>query len=163
MMIKNNLMKLKVFGLMAFIMFSMSIVSCSDDDDNEKSFLETHGGTAWNFEEENSGVSIYVQLNSTVSNPFEIWMDLLDAGCYLYQSIEDDGTPEVVEDSENKVVIRVDENDTDYIILTLRVAGDRLTVTTEEYEDGELDESQILILDKTSDNVDDLEICPMPG
>lgn len=162
MMVKNNLIKLKAFGLIAFLMFSMSFISCSDDDD-PKSFLETHGGTVWNFAEEDAGISIYVQLNSTVSNPFEIWMDLLGVGCYLYQSIEDDGTPEVIEDSENKVVIRVEENDTDYILLTLRVVGNRLTVTTEEYEDGELDENQTIILDKSSDNVDDLEICPMPG
>jgi hypothetical protein len=41
------------------------------------------------------------------------------------------------------------------------VSGDVLTIQSEYYEDGVLEEDDLFILQKTSDNVDDLELCDL--
>ena len=74
MKIKN--LKLKALSLLAIITLSLSVTSCGDDGDDAKSFLEKHGGTVWKFIEPVTGASVYSQINSTISNPFEIWASL---------------------------------------------------------------------------------------
>jgi hypothetical protein len=68
---KSHILRLKAFALIALISFSF--VACSDDEDeDEKLFLETHGGTVWKFGEPEDDFKVYAQINSTESNPFEI-------------------------------------------------------------------------------------------
>ena len=153
---KTKMLNLRVFGLLAMLTFFMG--SCSDDGDDGTSFLEKHGGTTWKFSQD--GGTIYAQINNSEANPFEIWASLFEA-CYIYESIADAGNTEVLENKENKVVIRIDEGATEYSLLTLTVSGDVLTIQSEYYEDGVLEEDDLFILQKTSDNVDDLELCDL--
>lgn len=155
---KSYLTKFKIFALIA--VFSFSFVGCSDDgDDDEKSFLETHGGTVWKLGEPEDILNIYAQINSSPSNPFEFWLYNGLQECYLYESITDDGSPEVIEDRENKVEIRIGGDSGEYGILTLTVSGNILRVELDSYEDGELVESEAFVLERTSDSTDDFEIC----
>lgn len=153
---KTKMLSLRVFGLLA--MLTLSLASCSDDGDDGASFLEKHGGTTWKFSVD--GGTIYAQINSSESNPFELWVSLFDT-CYIYESISNTGNIEVLENKENKVVIRIDEGPSEYSLLTLSVTGDALTIQSEYYEDGILEEDDFFILQKTSDNVDDLELCEL--
>jgi hypothetical protein len=73
--------------------------------------------------------------------------------------VEDDGTPEILENTENKLVIRVDESNDEYTIVTLTVSQNVLTVTNEDYENGELDEENIVILFANQDDIENIEIC----
>lgn len=147
---------LRVFGLLAIL--TLFLASCSDDGDDGTSFLEKHGGTTWKFSVDEG--TIYAQINSSESNPFEIWVSLFEA-CYIYESISDTGNIQVLENNENKVVIRIDEGPSEYSLLTLSVTGDALTIQSAYYEDGVLEEEDFFILQKTSDNVDDLELCEL--
>lgn len=156
---KAIMLKFKALGL--FAMMAMALFSCSDDDDDNdasKSFLEKHGGTVWKFEEPVSGAAIYAQINNTESNPFEIWISF-DGNCFIYESITDAGNVEVLENTENKVVIRIDEGPSEYSILQLTVTGDVLAVNSKFYEDGQLDDDETFVLQKTNDNPDDLVEC----
>ena len=56
---------------------------------------------------------------------------------------------------------RIDEEPSEYSLLTLSVTGDALTIQSAYYEDGVLEEEDFFILQKTSDNVDDLELCEL--
>ncbi len=155
---RSYLTKFKIVALIAF--FSFSFISCSDDgDDDEKSFLETHGGTVWQLGEPEDVLNVYAQINSTISNPFEIWVNNALLECYIYESITDEGSPEVIENRENKVQIRIGGNGGDYGDLTLTVAGDVLRVELDSYEDGELVESDSFVLERSDENTDDLEVC----
>lgn len=151
------MLKVKILALMAVISFSFA--SCSDDgDDGAMSFLEKHGDTVYKFFEPTTVTTIYGQINDSESNPFELWASLFDV-CYIHQSLEDLGAPEILESSEDKIVFRVDESDTEYNILTLTVRGSVLTFESEYYEDGVLEEDDIFVLQETDDNINDLEIC----
>ena len=86
---------LRVFGLLAIL--TLFLASCSDDGDDGTSFLEKHGGTTWKFSVDEG--TIYAQINSSESNPFEIWVSLFEA-CYIYESISDTGNIQVLENNE---------------------------------------------------------------
>lgn len=154
---KKYILNLKAIAL--FIFMALSFIACSDDDDGGSSFLEKNGGTVWKFEEPVLGGAIYAQINNSESNPFEAWQSLFEDTCFVYINFANEGDVEVVENSENKLVLRVDESSTEYFLLTLTVSGDTLTVKTEEFEDGSEVDEDIIILEETSDNPDDLEEC----
>jgi len=152
------------FGTLKVLSFTLlmifAVVSCNDDDDdNMVSFLDKHGDTQWKFQDPNSDTVLYLSINDSQANPFELWLTFLANSCYVYQSVEDDGTPEILENTENKLVIRVDESNDEYTIVTLTVSQNVLTVTNEEYENGELDEENIVILFANQDDINNIEIC----
>lgn len=140
---------------MVLMLLSASIISCSDDENNTD-FWENHGGTVWKYSE--STGTIYAKINSSKTNPIEVWVSLFDA-CYIHDSFTSAGDTEILENKENKVVIRVDESDTEYTILEMSVSGNNLTISSEFYEDGSLSENEMFILVQTDDNLDDLELC----
>ena len=155
---KSKMLKFKAFGLILMMVFSL--VSCSDDgDDDPSSFLETNGGTVWTIAQ--AGASIYAQINNNESNPFEFWASFGEGGCYVHESINDEGNVQVLENTENKLQVRVDEGENEYTILTLTITGNILTVQSEYFEDGQSVEKEIIPLSKTSDNTDDLELCEL--
>lgn len=152
--------KTKVASLLSVFILVASMVSCSDDDDKNTSFLENHADTVWKFVQPVGGGSIYVQINDNEMSPFEIWVSLIADACFIHEKIEDDGTPEVLENTANRVVIRIDETEGNYYtIITMSVSGDTLTVISEYYEDDELDEEEIFVMDRTDENPHDLELC----
>jgi hypothetical protein len=57
------------------------------------------------------------------------------------------------------VEIRIGDEAGDYGILTMTVSGDILRVELDSYEDGDLVEDEKFILNRTSDNVNDLNVC----
>ena len=153
---KSKMLKFKAFGLLLMMVFSL--VSCSDDDDDGPSnFLETNGGTVWSFVLDGEG--IYAQINNNESNPFEFWATLGEGGCYVYQSINDEGNVEVLENTEDRLQVRVDDDEDEYLILTLTINGNLLTAKFEYFEDGISEGAQVIPLTKTSDNPDNLELC----
>jgi len=155
---KAQMLSIKAFTLIAIISFS--VIACSDDEnDDEKSFLETHGGTVWKYGEPEDGLSVYSKINSSITNPFEIWLYDVPGECYRYESITDEGSPEVIENRENKVEIRIGGDTGEYSILTMTISGDILRVELDAYEDGELIDSDKFILQRSSDSTDDLDIC----
>jgi hypothetical protein len=155
---RTKMLKFKAFGLLLMMVFSL--ISCSDDDNDDPStFLETNGGTVWTIAQ--GGASIYAQINNNESNPFEFWASFGEEGCYVHESINDEGNVEVLENTENKLKVRVDDDETEYTILTLTVTGNVLTVQSEYFEDGQSVEKEIIPLQKTNDNTDDLEICEL--
>lgn len=152
---RAKMLRFKAFGLILMMVFSF--ISCSDDD--ASTFLETNGGTVWKVNQ--SGASIYAQINNNESNPFEFWATFGEGGCYIHESINDEGNVEVLENTEDSLKVRIDEDENEYTILTLTVRGDILTVQSEYFEDGQSVEKEIIPLTKTSDDPDDLLLCEL--
>lgn len=156
--VESSFRTLKVLSFTLLMIFA--VVSCNDDEDDDVvSFLDKHGDTQWKFQDPNSDTVLYLKINDSQANPFELWLTFLANSCYVYQSVEDDGTPEILENTENKLVIRVDESNDEYTIVTLTISQNVLTVTNEDYENGELDEENIVILFANQDDIDNIEIC----
>ena len=57
------------------------------------------------------------------------------------------------------ISMRIGDKTGDYGILTMTISGDVLRVELDSYEDGVLVDSEKFILQRTSDNVDSLELC----
>ena len=150
-------MNLKTLFFLFLIIFAVD--ACNEDDDDVVSFLDNHGDTQWKFQDPNSEAVLYLRINDSEANPFELWLTFLANSCYVYQSVEDDGTPEILENSENKLVIRVEESNDEYTIVTLTVSQGVLTVVSEDFENGELDEENIVILFANEDDISNIEIC----
>ena len=128
--IDSSLRVLRMLSISLLMIFALA--SCNDDDDdNMLSFLDKHGDTQWKFQDPNSDTVLYLRINDSQANPFELWLTFLANSCYVYQSVEDDGTPEILENTENKLVIRVDESNDEYTIVTLTVSQNVLTVASE--------------------------------
>ncbi len=151
--------KMRFLGVL--LVMSFAFVSCNGDDDDEKlmTFLDAHGNTQWKFQDPNSETTLYLRINDSQSNPFELWLTFQAGGCYVYQSVEDDGTPEILENKENKLVVRVDEGNDAYTIVTLTVSQNVLTVESESYENGQLEEDNIAILFANDDDISNIEVC----
>ncbi len=154
----SSLRVLRMLSISLLMIFALA--ACNDDDDDDMiSFLDKHGETQWKFQDPNSDTVLYLRINDSQANPFELWLTFLANSCYVYQSVEDDGTPEILENTENKLVIRVDESNDEYTIVTLTVSQNVLTVASEDYENGELDEENVVILFANQDDISNIEIC----
>ena len=149
---------LRMLSISLLMIFALA--ACNDDDDGDMiSFLDKHGDTQWKFQDPNSDTVLYLRINDSQANPFELWLTFLANSCYVYQSVEDDGTPEILENTENKLVIRVEESNDEYTIVTLTISQNVLTVANEDYENGELDEENVVILFANQDDISNIEIC----
>lgn len=150
-----------VYGLL-LIFLLVNLQACSEDGTEDlKTFLETYDDTSWKFTDSNTGGILYAKINNNLTNPFEIWLSFFKDSCFIYQSLEDDGTIEVIENSESKLEIKIVDNAQEYSIITLMIVGNTLTATNEDYEDGALVDKNIFILLKTSDDLSNLEICTL--
>ena len=160
---KTLFFKHRILSVLILLVLSISITGCSDDE-TIKSFLEKQADTDWKFNEPLTGAILYVTINNNQVNPFEIWFSIIEEACFIHESIGDDGTVEILENSANELKIKVvdDGNPAEYSIITFTVNGDILTVVNEDYEDGVLEDEDLFIFQKTSDNLDDLNICPIP-
>ena len=152
---------LKVIRMLSLsLLMIFALVSCNDDDDDDMiTFLDKHGDTQWKFQDPGSDTVLYLRINDSQTNPFELWLTFLANSCYVYQSVEDDGTPEILENTENKLVIRVEESNDEYTIVTLTVSQNVLTVASEDYENGQLEDENIAILFANQDDISNIEIC----
>ena len=159
---KDFLLKLKGWSVIALMLVVVTAVSCSDDDDEpqSKSFFEAHGGTNWDFEDTNTGIAVFVKINENATRLFDIFINLTGE-CFMEFPVAGVDNPEVLEDSENRFKIRLSESDTKYQILSASVSGEILTVSVESYENGEIleDESGNFLLFSSDKEVGDLTMC----
>ena len=79
--------------------------------------------------------------------------------CYENETVIGIGGVEILENTENVFKVKVEDGENDYIIMTFTITGSVLTIKYEYFEDGELDDTQTLPLQKTDDDPDDLPLC----
>lgn len=139
----------------------LAIFACSKSDDNpsdENTFLKIYEGTVWSITEE--GQTMYIRFINNTRTPVEYWIEFED--CYFYILDRLVGDNRITENSEDRLVFRYFENDdgVEYLdIVTITVNGNSLRGESEFYENGVLVETDILILSKSTDDVDSLVLC----
>lgn len=152
----------KLIKFLFLLTLTISLSSCSDDDDNnsnDNSFLETLDGSKWKLEDE--GGTIYIKITNNEINPLEIWVSFIDAGCYIYGNglSDDDDAIEILENSATKLVIKTEDSSDEYDIITFTKNGDKLNMKIESYYNGALDDTEVIQFNKTTTNLDNLELC----
>ncbi len=156
-----------------FLILSVLMVSfngCSNDDDNTDltAFLESYAGSIWKLDDSGvvpaeADVPTYARFVNNESKIFESWYEILsEPVCYDYSdgiNIED-GVLRLVENSGNKLIIEISYGTTETETFTFTIEGDILKINYVYEETGEPNEANTLFFNKTTDNVDDLTICP---
>ncbi len=147
---KTTILNHKLFFIFILFSLAISINSCSDDNDvTTQSFLEKHDGSKWVNSDE---FTFYLRLNNNTSKLIEIWLKFED--CYFYSSDFESESVKIVENSKDKLVIQYTD-DGEIITLTITIQGDVLKLIVQEEA-----ESDTVLFDKTTINVDAFEICP---
>lgn len=146
-----RLFKPQFLYLFLLIGIAVSFNSCNDDDD-AKNFLEKYANTVWLDEDES-----YFRIVNDLSILAESWENYGE--CYDYGTLvgdHDEGTWDIIENSENKFVAHVTHEDTRFdFTITLTASNNTLTVKIEsDYEDDE-----IIVLTSSNTDVDSLQIC----
>jgi hypothetical protein len=159
---KTLLLKHRILSLFVLFVLAISLYGCSDDN-GITTFLESQANTTWKFTDTTTGSILYAKINNDETNPFEFWLSIADVGCFIHDSVADDGTVEILENTKNKLVIKVVESAQAYSTITLTVVGDILTAISEEFEDDISIDKNIFILNKTLDDLNGLEICAVPA
>lgn len=153
----------KLIKFLFLLTLTISLNSCSDDDDdnnsNDNTFLETLDGSKWKLEDE--GGTIYIKITNNEINPLEIWVSFLDAGCYINGNAlsDDDSSIEIIENSATKLVIKTEDSSDEYDLITFTKNGDKLSMKIETYYNGVLDDTEVIQFNKTTTNLDNLELC----
>ncbi len=148
---KITIFKHKLFYFFIILGLIVSFNSCSDDDDDDfQTFLERYDGTKWVNTDE---FTFYIRLNDNTNKLIESW--ILFDDCYFYDvDFESEGV-ELVENSKDKLIIKFTD-DGDITTVTITMQGETLRAVVKEGN-----EEDIIYFDKSSVNVDDLEICPI--
>lgn len=155
-------MKLPVFELKVFALFTVMIVGLSafaDKETDDRSFLDAHKDSLWKFGEPQDGLTIYAKINKSESNPLEIWLYDVIEDCYSYDRISDTGSPVVMVNNKNRVQIKVGDNGKEHGIFTMTINGSKLHVELDSYENGSHVKKEEFELHRSSDDIKNLKVC----
>lgn len=88
--------------------FTLSL-SCSDGDDDFRTFLEKHDGSEWLLSNENFETTVYIRFNNYEIILLEQWSYNSELDCYEYNSnIFIPGDFKIKENSMRKLVVECD-------------------------------------------------------
>ena len=145
---KTKILKHNLLFFSIILSLIVSFNGCSDDEDDiiQQTWLEKYDGTRWE-----DGDGLYWRIIDNTNTILESWYH--DGPCYWHSIPEGNENFEIIENSTNKLVFRVVEDDNTQTI-TFRVNGDTLTVLL-EYNG----RSETISFKKTAVNVDDFTLC----
>lgn len=153
---KSNILKIKVFAVLVIMAMSFSAFNSKE---KKKTFLETYKGTLWKYGDPNEGLTIYAQINKSESEPFELWLYNVIDDCYFYEKYAESVSTEVLENKNNRVQIKIEENSNEYGIFTLTIHRNALNVELDSFKDGKLIKEEQFSLDRSSDKIEKLAVC----
>lgn len=149
-MMKTTILKHKILYIFVLISLAISFNGCTDDNDVPiQTLLEKYDGTKWVNTDE---ISFYLRLNDNTNKLVETW--ILFGDCYFYSYDLESDSVEIIENSNSKLIIRYTD-DGDITTITITIQEDVLKVFVQD--DGE---TETILFDKTSVNVDAFDICP---
>ncbi len=172
-------MKTKQFklGYFIFLILSVLLVSfngCDKDDDNDdiddiNNFLELYVGTTWKLDDaggvpDEEGVPTYFRVIIDSNKILESWYQVtLEPECYSYNDRinVDGGVISILENSQNKIVIRIAYGNNESETFTCTIQGDIFKIVYVYEEVGFPDEQYTMFFNKTTVDVDSLTLCPL--
>ena len=148
------------------LIFTTLFTGCNSDDEPNNSivcetFLDCNDGINWNYIELEDGVElgrIYFRLNANSSNPVESWLNFSTMDCYEVMHISEHQF-QIIENTKDRLIIKITWQDDysgqdEFETWTFTKQGESLKLVQKYFV-----EEIILILNKTSDNINNLKIC----
>ena len=151
----NLIKKIALFITLILAIFSLSL-SCSDGDDDFRTFLEKLDGTEWLLSKENFDTTVYIRLNNNEIKLLEQWSYNSVFDCYEYNSnIFIPGDFKIKENSMEKLVVECDAVIGPFECMTFSIQDDslRVDIIISEWEE------ETVYFNKSSVTVDNLVIC----
>ena len=166
---RTKLLKKQFIYLFLLLGVAVSFNSC-DDDDDANSFLEKYAGTTWEAVTASPTKSSKSKTVATTSELFlrivndptilvESWEYYGEMVCYEYGKIGEEGSLEVIENSENRLVFEMTFSEDGFeftVTVTLSVSNDKITIV---FESDDFDDSETIILISSDADVDAFEKC----
>ena len=81
----NLIKKIALFTTLMLVVFTLSL-SCSDEGDDLRTFLEKHDGTEWLLSKEDFNTTVYIRLNNYEIKLLEQWSYNCEFDSYEYNS-----------------------------------------------------------------------------
>jgi hypothetical protein len=147
--------KISLFITLILAVFTLSL-SCSDGDDDFRTFLEKHDGTEWILSKEDFDTTVYIRLNINEIKLLEQWSYNSEFDCYDYNSnIFIPGDFNIKENSMEKLVVECDAIIGPFECMTFSIQDDalRVDIIISEWEE------ETVYFNKSLVTVDNLEIC----
>ena len=153
MKVDAKLFRKQFIYLFLLLGLAVSFNSCDDDDDDVNSFLEMYANSTW----QDSEGELFLRIVNNPAILVEGWEYYEE--CYEYWTIGEDGTLEILENSENKLIVEITYNEDGFEIsftFTLTVNGNNLTIV---FESDDIEDSETILLISSDADVDDFEEC----
>ena len=104
--------------LFLFLMPFLFLISCAEEDDDLRTFLEKNDGTEWVLQ--NDSLKVFIRLNNDKEHLIEQWSFDKNSECYVYNpNIFSPGDFEIRENSIDQLVVLGDVILSDFECLTL--------------------------------------------
>lgn len=148
--------------------FFFLFISCNEDDEEDDiavvctTFLECQDGTVWKYVEmrDNEPFNTYFKLRDNLQNPMEVYNHLFQNDCYLFMDMtQADGVFKIIENSKLKLTVRITGDENDMTEWDLLIVNNRLELDIRNYEDDIMYESFQIFLDRSYDDVNQLNLC----
>lgn len=148
-------LKHKFLYIFIILGFTFYLNSCSDDDNEPKTFLEIYDGTKW--VDTGDGAKLYLRFKNNLGNFLELWIQ--DENCYIYGNIFNDSEDviEIIENTENKFLYKISADDFEGKAL-ITIDGNILKYTASISSNNETD-TFTTFYNKTTINIDEFQIC----
>ncbi|MBD0849738.1 hypothetical protein [Maribacter arenosus] len=158
---KLDIKQIIKLSLLAMISIA-TICSCSKDDNTSpisKLFLELYTGTIW---VRDHGDVTHIRFINNTSKILESWTNHFDEpDCYYHHTERfESGTIQIIENSEDILIIKVTYNEIASQTLTFTIQEENLKIMEVLEEVGKDAKETIIYYDKTSVNVDAFPLCP---
>lgn len=149
---KTIFFKQRFLYLFLLLGLAISFNSC-DDDDDVNSFLEMYANSTW----QDSEGELFLRIVNDPSILVESWEYYEE--CYDYGHIGEEGTVEIIENSENRLIAKVTYNEEGFefsFTITLTANNNNLTIV---FESDDIEDSETILLISSDADVDALEEC----
>ena len=161
---KTSLKRNRILTIIGLLILSIAFFGCNSDDNDEanKTFLEISDNTKWKGQENSE--SFYFKFLNNLHNPIEVWEYYKgEDQCWDIYRFKDYSF-EILENSSEKFVIKFDIDDNDiydgnYGIWKITRVGNEIKIINEWYRNNEIEDNGSVLLYKTSDNLDSLNLC----
>jgi len=163
---KNN----RLINLLSILIITVSIISCTNDSDEENTssntFLERFNNTTWEYtyEKDLGGGEIYyitnyIKFNNNEANPIDEWeFYSYQSDCWEHYNYASWFEIEVIENSKERFVIKVIRSSETNWTHTFSVSGESILVNTITNDGSSTFDNTVSLL-RSNDDVESLKIC----
>lgn len=141
--------------IILILLTSISLISCSNDDDTSDTFLKRFDNTEWDFFGDGEE---YIKFQNDLRNPIVEWEN--GGNCYTYFNWSTLKVLELIENSSDTLIVKWGApGDIAYGTYTFSIEGESIKVSRTGYADGNYGSGSVILVKISNNVIDGLTIC----